>query len=133
VIVVDTDVLVWWANRSTDKISKTAKTHLQKAEKVDGGLIASAISAWEIAVLVSKGRLILSMDVEDWLDNVAALPGLSFLPVDRYTLVQSTRLPEPFHQDPADRIIVATARGLNMPLVTADRLISAYSHVKTVW
>jgi PIN domain nuclease of toxin-antitoxin system len=132
-IVVDTHVLVWWANQSNDKLSKTAKNHLQKAEKLDGGIIASAISAWEIAILVSKGRLILSMDVEDWLDNVAALPGLCFLPVDRYTLVQSTRLPEPFHQDPADRIIVATARGLNLPLVTADQLISAYSHVRTVW
>ena len=132
-IVIDTHVLVWWANQTSDKLSKTAKSQLHKAEKLDGGIIASAISAWEIAALVAKGRLVLAMDIEDWLDNVASLPGLRFLPIDRYTLVQSTRLPEPFQQDPADRIIVATARGLNFPLITADQQILNYNHVKTIW
>jgi PIN domain nuclease of toxin-antitoxin system len=133
VIVVDTHVLVWWANAALDKLSSAAKNQLTKAEKIDGGIVVSAISAWEIAVLVTKGRLTLAMDVEDWLGHAATLPGVRFLGVDRHTAVQSVRLPEPFHQDPADRIIVSTARGLNLPLVTADREIRAYGHVKTIW
>lgn len=132
-IVIDTHVLVWWANGTLNKLSKAAKTWLSKAEKKDGGILVSAISAWEIAVSVGKGRLTLAMDVEDWLGHAAALPGVRFVPLDRHTAVQSVRLPEPFHQDPADRIIVATARGLNLPLLTIDEKILAYRHVKTIW
>ena len=132
-IVIDTHVLVWWANGTLNKLSKAAKTWLSKAEKKDGGIFVSAISAWEIAVSVGKGRLTLAMDVEDWLGHAAALPGVRFVPLDRHTAVQSVRLPEPFHQDPADRIIVATARGLNLPLLTIDEKILAYRHVKTIW
>jgi PIN domain nuclease of toxin-antitoxin system len=133
VIVLDTHVLVWWANGSLDKLSIAAKNSLAKAEKIDGAIVVSAISAWEIAVLVNKGRLTLAMDVEDWLGHAAALPGVRFLPVDRHIAVQSVRLPEPFHQDPADRIIVSTARGLNLPLVTVDQEIRAYGQVRTIW
>ncbi len=132
-IVVDTHVFVWWANGAPNELSSAAKNQLTKAEKIDGGIVVSAISAWEIAILVTKGRLTLAMDVEDWLSHAAALPGVRFLPVDRHILVQSVRLPEPFHQDPADRIIVSTARGLNLPLLTVDQKIRAYSHVKTIW
>jgi PIN domain nuclease of toxin-antitoxin system len=82
-IVVDTHVLVWWANGTSDKLSRAAKNHLAKAEIMDGGIVVSAISAWEIAArLVNKGRLILAMDVEDWLGHAAAFPGVRFLPVD---------------------------------------------------
>jgi PIN domain nuclease of toxin-antitoxin system len=73
------------------------------------------------------------MDVDDWLAHVEELPSVQFLPIDRHTAVQSVRLPEPFHQDPADRIIVATARRFNLPLLTADNRIRSYSHVKTIW
>jgi PIN domain nuclease of toxin-antitoxin system len=73
------------------------------------------------------------MDVEDWLDHVSAMPGMRFVPVDSPHRVQSVQLPQPFHQDPADRIIVSTARGLNLPLVTADQNIRDYNHVKTIW
>ncbi len=93
----------------------------------------SAISAWEIAILVDKGRLTLAMDVEEWLNNVASLPGLQFLAVDRYTAAQSVRLPEPFHRNPADRIIVSTAQVTGFPLVTGDQNIRDYVHVKTIW
>lgn len=132
-IVVDTHVLVWWASGELDKIGRSAKTHLKRAEKLEGGIIVSAISAREIAVLVSKGRLTLSMDIVDWLQHTSLLPGVRILPLDWHTAIQSVRLPEPFHQDPADRIIVATARALNVPLVTMDQKIRDYSHVKTVW
>jgi len=133
VIVVDTHVLVWWASGSFNQLSKRAKSCLVQAEKVDGGIVVSAISAWEIAILVSKGRLNLAMNVDDWLGTAAALPGVQFSPIDRHTAVQSVHLPEPFHRDPADRIIVSTARILNLPLVTSDSNIRNYSHVKSIW
>ncbi|HEY9717714.1 MAG TPA: type II toxin-antitoxin system VapC family toxin [Trichormus sp.] len=132
-IVIDTHVLVWWASGSFDKLSKRARNSLTQAEKTDGGIIVSAISAWEIAVLVHKSRLTLTMEVEDWLTNVAALPGIQFSSVDRHIAVRSVQLPEPFHKDPADRIIVSTARELNLPLVTSDHHIRAYPHINTVW
>ena len=132
-IVLDTHVLVWWAAGALEKLSVAAKHRIAKAEKIDGGIVVSAPSAWEIAVLVRKGHLTLGMDVEDWLSYTETLPGVRFLPVDRHTAVQSVSLPEPFHQDPADRIIVSTARGLNLPLITADQQIRNYDHVKTIW
>lgn len=133
VIVLDTHAFVFWAGGEVDKIGRSARMRLKKAEKSEGEIVVSAISAWEIAVLVNKGRLTLSMDVEDWLHHASLLPGVRILPLDWHTAVLSTRLPEPFHQDPADRIIVATARALNVPLVTMDEKIQAYGHVKSVW
>lgn len=132
-IVIDTHVVVWWANGDFDKLSNLAKKSLASAEKLDGGILVSAISAWEIAILVGKGRMSLAMELEDWLNNVETLPGIRFLPIDRHIATQSTRLPGSFHQDPADRIIVATARRLNLPLVTADERIREYAHVRTIW
>jgi PIN domain nuclease of toxin-antitoxin system len=133
VIVLDTHVLVWWVSGASDKISEPASAILGSALGKEASVFVSAISAWEIAVLIQKGRLALSMDVEEWLSHAASLPELRFLPVDRHTAVQSVRLPGEFQSDPADRIIVATARRLNLPLVTADAQIRRYQHVKTIW
>jgi PIN domain nuclease of toxin-antitoxin system len=133
VIVLDTHVFLWWASDEAGKLSEPAAALLADAREREASVFVSAISAWEIAVLIQKGRLSLSMDVEEWLSHAAALPELRYLPVDRQTAVQSVRLPGEFHADPADRIIVATARRLNLPLVTADSKIRAYPHVKTIW
>lgn len=95
--------------------------------------MVSAISAWEIAMLVQKERLSLTMDVEDWLGVAAETERLRFQSLDTELLVQSTRLPGAFHNDPADRMIVALARHLNVPLVTSDQQIRAYKHVRTIW
>lgn len=133
VIVLDTHVLVWWAAGMTDKLGRAAVRVLDSAQGKDASILVSAISAWEIAVLIEKGRLVLAMDVEEWLSHIAALPEVRFVPVDRHTAVQSVRLPGTFHADPADRLIVATARRLNLPLVTADEQIREYPHVRSIW
>lgn len=132
-IVLDTHVLLWWVSGAVDKLSKPASSALENASGKEASIFVSAISTWEIAVLIQKGRLVLSMDVEEWLSHVASLPEVRFLPVDRHTAVQSVRLPGAFHSDPADRIIVATARRLNLPLVTADEHIRNYPHLKSIW
>jgi PIN domain nuclease of toxin-antitoxin system len=74
-------------------------------------------------MLVNKGRLVLSMDVESWLDDVSQIDGVRFLPVDNEVGIKSTALPGDFHKDPVDRMIVATARMFALPLITADEKI----------
>ena len=131
-IVIDTHVLVWWV-RESGTLSTAAKRALKNATKSGSEVLISSISAWEIAMLVEKGRLVLSMDVERWLDEVAQIDGVRFVPVDNEIGIKSAVLPGTFHKDPADRMIVATARKLAVPLVTADEKIIRYEHVKTIW
>lgn len=132
-IVLDTHVLIWWV--SGDKqLSSNAKIAIEKELSTEDGMVlVSAISAWEIAMLVKADRLILTMTVDDWLETASAIEGVRFSPVNNLLGVESTRLPGDFHKDPADRMIVALARHLNVPLVTADTKIQAYKHVLSIW
>jgi PIN domain nuclease of toxin-antitoxin system len=91
------------------------------------GLIVSDISWWEIAVKAGKGKLTLSMDSGLWLNRASNAPGISFLPLDREVLLLSTRLTGSSHNDPVDRMLIATAQLNNLPLVTADKLIIDYA------
>lgn len=90
-------------------------------------LFISAITPWEIAMLAEKGRLALGFDVAAWLDATLALPGIRLAPISPATAVDSVRLPGAFHADPADRLIVASARNLGAMLLTADRGVLDYA------
>ena len=131
-IVLDTHVLLWWAGDS-GLLSTAAKKAITKTLSRGSEIIISAISSWEVSMLINKGRLVLAMDVESWIDEVAQIDGVRFLPVDNEIGIKSTILPGNFHKDPVDRMIVATARKLAVPLVTADEKIRNYEHVKTIW
>lgn len=131
-IVLDTHVLLWWL-AGTDDLTTAARRGIEAQAGVEAGIRVSSISAWEIAMLVQKGRLALSVDVSDWIRHAEQVPSVTFERLDNNICVQSTMLPEPFHKDPADRFIVATARELNCPLVTADRKLLSYRHVETIW
>ena len=131
-IVLDTHALLWWVSGDA-ALSKAAKATIGQELANGGQIIISSISAWEIAMLVERERLILSMDVESWLEAVAEIEFVRFHPVDVDIAVKSAGLPGEFHKDPADRMIVATARKLAVPLVTKDEKIRAYAHVKTIW
>lgn len=130
-IVLDTHALVWWVS-GDPALSKKARNAIERA-RGDGALVASAISAWEIAMLVRHERLVLTMEVDTWLATVAQIDGMRFTPIDADIAAKSAALPGVFHKDPADRMIVATARRLAAPLVTRDEKIRAYAHVKTLW
>lgn len=130
-VVLDTHALVWWASGDA-QLSGAAHEAIER-ERQGGEVLVSAISAWEVAMLVRARRLALTMDAAAWLDTVAQVPGLRFVPVDVRISVQSVDLPGDFHKDPADRLIVATARHFGAPLVTADLKIRGYAHVQTVW
>ena len=129
-ILLDTHVLIWWANGEQDRLSNTAIAAIEAEEQQR---LVSAISCWEVAMLVDRGRLGLSVDVERWLHLVASIPKLQLLPLSPTVAVASTRLPGTFHADPADRFLVAQARDLNIPLVTTDSKIRAYPHVRSLW
>ena len=130
-ILLDTHVWVWWLS-DPDKLSYPARKAVDAAAK-SRAIYISAISVWEIALLVSKGRLTFTMDATDWIARSETLPFLSFVPVDNAIAIRSVRLQEPLHRDPADRIIIATAMTMGMPLVSSDSKIQKYPHVKTIW
>lgn len=130
-IVLDTHALLWWASGDAQLSTKAARAI--KAELAGGQIVVSSISAWELALLVDRGRLALSVDIETWLATVGEIEAVRFVPVDNAIALKSVQLPGDFHKDPADRLIVATARQLAAPLITADEKIRAYAHVQTIW
>ncbi len=132
-IVLDTHALVWWVNNEDRLSERAGKAIKQELNSATGRILISSISAWEIALLVKKGRLVLTMDVTDWLHTVAEIENTRFVPVNQEIAVQSVRLPGTLHSDPADRMITALARHYSVPVVTADTRIQKYRHVKTIW
>jgi len=130
-IVLDTHAWVWWVTEDR-RLSRRAGLAIQRAVRGDGVTI-SVISMWEIAKKVEKRQLVLDRPVRDWLDRAAAAGGLSLAELTPAILVESCALPQPFHGDPADQMIVATARQLRAPLVTKDRKLRSYAHVQTIW
>lgn len=131
-IVLDTHALLWWVAGEHAALSSTALRAIE-AEREGGRIAVSSISAWELAMLVTRGRVALSVDVGQWLALVGQIEAVEFVPVDNAIAIQSVELPGDFHKDPADRLIVATARVLDAPLVTADEKIHAYPHLRTTW
>jgi PIN domain nuclease of toxin-antitoxin system len=130
-IVLDTHVWVLFVS-NPELLSKKAKRSLDAAME-EKGILISSISAWEVALLVAKKRLKLTIDVIDWIAKSEVLPFIKFIPVDNAVAIKSVNLPQPLHNDPADRIIIATAISMGSPLVTKDEKILKYPHVQTIW
>lgn len=126
-ILLDTHIWIWWVNESEDL---TDEWHNIIKENSTNGLGISIISCWEIAKLVELKRLNFSLPVEDWISQALAYPGIKLLNLTPQIAVESSQLPGTFHRDPADQMIVATARIYDIPLLTADRQIRDYAHVK---
>ena len=131
-IMLDTHTILWWVNGDHAKLSTSAAEAIA-AEYREGVMLVSSITAWEIAHLVNRGRIALASDIGAWLAVLEAVPTIAFVPVDNEIGVKSVELPGVFHKDPADRIIVATARKYAVPIVTADVKIRGYPHVATIW
>lgn len=127
-VLLDTHALLWFASDS-DKLSATARKCINDAKI----LYVSAISAWEIGMLVQKDRLSLTIDLTDWIELTKQIPKLRWENITPEIGILSTRLPGQFHGDPADRLITASAIELGSTLVTADQKIQAYMHVRTIW
>lgn len=129
--LLDTHAWVWWVTADR-RLSKTARRRLEKSRAEDE-LWLSLISVWEVAKKVEKGQLAFDRPIDDWLDVATAWPGLHLAELTRPVLVESCRLPQPFPGDPADQIIVATARDRDAVLVTKDQRLREYPHVRSAW
>lgn len=127
-ILLDTHAWIWWASQSAN-LSTTARQSIDAEAEVG----VAAISCWEVAMLVDKGRLKLDRDVGLWVDQAVALPHVVLLALTPQIAVASVRLPSGFQGDPADRMIVATAKQQGVPLVTKDERIQRCGLVTTIW
>lgn len=127
-IVLDTHIWIWWVSKNS-RLTQNHQKYIQQYSSQ--GLGISIISCWEVAKLVEKNRLDLSINVDRWLEKALSYPNVKILDLTVPIIVQSTQLIG-FHNDPADQIIVATANVYNCPLLTADNKILNYPHVTTL-
>ena len=127
-IVLDTHAWLWWAGDHS-----RLPLRLRRRLSGDDELVISAISCWEAAMLVERGRLTLAPDGRSGIRRAAAIPNLRVVEVDESIAIDAGLLGADFHGDPADRIIVATALQLRVPLATKDERIRTSRRVETVW
>jgi PIN domain nuclease of toxin-antitoxin system len=127
-LLLDTHVLVW-AESMPDRLGPATRTML-----LDPGhtLLVSPITSLELSRLISLSRLNLRKSLADWLTDARKHLDFEDALLSHPAAINSYELPGTFHKDPADRMLVATARELNCPLVTADDLILAYPNVLTI-
>jgi PIN domain nuclease of toxin-antitoxin system len=128
-IVLDTHIWIWWVHDPTQLTQAQIEAITDNETELIG---ISAISCWEVAKLVEYKRLELPLLLEEWFKQALSYPGIQLLALTPEIAIESTRLPPPFHRDPADQIIVATARIYGCPLVTSDEKILQYPHVVTI-
>jgi len=129
--LLDTHAWVWWVSEDR-RLSRRARRAVEQAVDRDA-LWLSLISVWEVAKKVEKGQLVLDRTVDDWLDAASLRPGLRLAELTRPILLESCRLPQPFHGDPADQILAATARELGAVLITKDERLRSYEYVRSLW
>ena len=127
-ILLDTHAWIWWTNESSNLSSK-ARDAIQEADLIG----IPAISCWEVAMLVSKQRVGLAMDVQVWIEVALQYSKVKLLPLTPEIAVLSTRLPGDFHGDPADRLIVASSLSHQAALATKDRKITDWGFIPVCW
>jgi PIN domain nuclease of toxin-antitoxin system len=123
-ILLDTCAIIWIANG--DNLKNNAFEIIAEAQNIDECYI-SPISAWEIAHLVNKRKINLSMPTQDWFNSICKIDGIKLADLSPKILMSSVEIDSAIHQDPADRIIIATARAMNLTLISRDGLIKKYA------
>ena len=130
-IVLDTNAWLFWLHEPA-RLTRRARAAVTRAVAAEAARV-SVISVWEVALKSGLGKLHLPLPVEEWFERARSYPGIAFEPLLPQDAIAATRLPGELHRDPADRFIVALARRLGAPLVTADGNLRACPHVETVW
>ncbi len=125
-IVLDTHVWIWW-NAAPKNLSRIATNALARATSIG----VSAVSCWELTLLISKGRLSLDRDLLEWMTDALAVPRVELLPLTPAVAVRAMNLE--LHGDPGDRLIAATANLHDAVLVTKDEKLRTHSVVRTLW
>lgn len=128
-IILDTHIWIWW-NHNDQRLTQNHRQVINQER--ENGLGVCSISLIEISRLVSQNKLIIPIPIQEWFDIALAQQGVNVLSITSYIAIDSYSLPGSFHKDPADRIIVSTARTYDVPLITVDEKILAYSFVHTL-
>ena len=128
-IILDTHIWVWWVH-GDHRLSPSAYAALDS--HASSGIVISAISFWEVALLITKQHLRVAYPLEEWIERAATYPGIRIQPLTHTVCVDACTLPGAFHNDPADRFLVATARELRCPLITEDARILDYHYVNAI-
>ena len=128
--LLDTHILIWWLNDSS-RLS-LAQREVVASASAESPLLVSDISLWEVATLQSLGRIRLSIALRAWLDNAVAPPLVRRHGISPAIAAELSTLPDTFQRDPADRILVATARVFGATLLTQDRRIIESALVDTL-
>ena len=124
-VLLDTHYWIWMQLGEAGHFTERMLTAIRHTA-ASGSLLLSIISVWELGMLEAKGRIRLKPSCEEWVREALATPGLVLAPLTAEIALDSSRLPGPFHGDPADRIIVATARRMGARLMTRDRKLLQY-------
>jgi len=125
-LLLDTHVWLWYAEGVSGRLRPASIRQLDEARQGDG-LILSAVSVWEIGMHAARGRIQLTMPLPAWVDHALSVPGLRLVPVDAAVAAESTLLPGEPQGDPADRLLIATARIHGVALATRDERILGYA------
>lgn len=124
-VLLDTCAAIWLMNG--DPMSLVSRAAISAALADGQGVHVSPITAWEIAILVAKNRLQLTLAPEAWFDRLLSLPGVRLAPMPARVLIASATLPGSPPRDPADRIIAATGRAFGHAIVTRDGELIPYA------
>jgi PIN domain nuclease of toxin-antitoxin system len=130
-LLLDTHCWLWAQLGQVDRLSRRAVAAMRNAESA-GNLRVSVISVWELGMLEERGRVALPMNIRNWVEEALIKPGISLAPLTTEIAIESSNLPGNLHGDPADRIIVATARAWNATLLTKDERLIDYSRQRHV-
>jgi PIN domain nuclease of toxin-antitoxin system len=128
-ILLDTCVILW-ANGATGRLSRQARVVLEHEESE---IYYSPLSCAEVALSVQRKRITLDRHWRTWFRHFVELNDWQEIPIDLEIIEEAYCLPEAFHADPMDRILVATARVHGLTLLTADKAILRYPHVRALW
>jgi PIN domain nuclease of toxin-antitoxin system len=129
--LLDTHTWIWW-HINPDQLSLKVKNLILHKHKYDE-LLLSAISTWEFCMLIKKGRIGISCDPLFFIEEALNMPKLRLVALTPLIAYKSTILPESFHSDPADQIIISTAREENATILTKDQRILSSQYVKSFW
>ena len=127
-IVLDTHAWIWWVTEDR-RLSKRARQAIKRAPVLG----VCAISVWETAMLVARGRLRLDRDVKSWVREALAVERLDLMPLTPDVAITAALLGSAIHSDPADRMIIATALEHDATIVTKDDAIARAGIVRCVW
>jgi PIN domain nuclease of toxin-antitoxin system len=124
-VLLDTCAAIWLMNG--DPMSADSRAAVTAAQTENVGIYVSPITAWEIATLVAKNRLQLTLSPEAWFDSLLRLPGVRVAPMPPKVLIASANLPGAPPKDPVDRIIAATGRTFGFSIITRNGELMLYA------